>query len=441
MLRTPTNHADSKQGNQENSTPISQIHSFEHNLGWREELSMNSRKYLSAHARGGAIASKVDQQDAVALWICLKIASSHELCGLSINNDAHIACEQLEDLAIVDKDRRILISVKTAGISLKDLELEIQRLHARIRTTDSTCGMLAIVGTVNQKVSKAIANDSEYRQLISGKSQDEIGEISSEFLDRYGSSFTPSVTLKQFHNLDSDEFKAGIAQLLRRSLPIGDYTDARIDEIILSLSAQFSKARRERSIVHLSKVMEEVSQLSSNPYARQAFSGIPYDKSAAGYVVNKEKETELSSVSRNTNKVERKERARFFKRHFLHALYWLLLGAPACLSCGHPLVANFCGLGLRGIACPSCNATPFITLFLACPCGSSITLLEQPDISNFTKFNQDIIQALNHTRCSHCGRQAIPEDNDIRIFQLNIPADDSLSVAESLHRLRTNNIN
>lgn len=402
---------------------------------------MKSGEFLSTHARGGAIASKVDQQDAVALWTCLKIASSDELCGLPIDKDAYVACEQLEDLAIVDKHQKILISVKTAGISLKELTSEIQRLNERITTTGSTCGMLAIVGTVNQKVSKAISNDLEYRQLIRGKSENEINAISSEFLDRYDSSFAPNVTLQQFHNLDSDEFKAGIAQLLRRSLPIGDYTDERIDEMINYLSTQFSKARRQRSIVHLHDVMNEVSKLSSNPYARQAFSGIPYQKSATGYILDKEKSEKLIDIHRNTFKVRRKAHARFFKRHFLHALYWFLFGAPACLSCGHPLLGNFCGLGLHGIVCPSCNTTPFITLFLACPCGSSIILLEQPDISDFTNLNLDIINALNHTTCSRCGRHATPEDNDIRLFQLNIPASDSLSVTESLRQLRINNNN
>ena len=390
--------------------------------------------YLSSHARGGAIASKVDQQDAVALWLSLDLFRSSEHLGFSSGTEITVACEQNEDLCISGDMRRVMVSVKNSNLGTKEFKDELKRLAGLVTAQNAAVSMIALVGPVDKTLTQAVKHDQEYRSLIQGKSAAEINNVRKEFDSKYGDFFNANVILQQFPELDADAFKAGIAQLLRRALPISDYSDDRIDGQIIFLTARFASARRQRGTVSLNDVAQDVLSLASNPLARAVLKGSPYKRSSTGYVPDRARESELRDVYSQTIRAQRAALRDFRKRHFWHAVAWLIIGAPGCHACGHPLLANFSGLGRLGIACPDCGASPFITLYLACPCGHALTLLEQPPIDDFAAFNLAMLTAVRGLTCEKCGRDASYEDLDLRIFQLNIPADTTITVVEALQK-------
>ncbi len=396
---------------------------------------LSPRDYLDPHSRGGFIASKVDQQDAAALWLALELLHSPEHLGFNQETDIYLACEQNEDLCFSGDQRRVMVSVKNTNMTIGELATELKRLAKLVAAKDGDLAVLAFIGAVDRKIIEAIKRDEEYRNLIQGKSLVESSHIKNEFEEKYEGLFSSDVLLRSFPELDSDAFSAGISQLLRRALPINDYSDKRIKDQILFLSARIACARRKRGTVKLSDLAKDVLLLVSNPVTRGILKGFPYKLDSRGYVLDRARANEISILVGETQQAQRSTLIKFRKRHFWHALGWLIFGAPVCKNCGHPLLANLCGLGKLGIACPDCGATPFITFYLACPCGEALLLLEQPPLDDFSAFNLALLASVANLKCGKCGRSASYEDLDLRVFQMNIPADDTVTVTKALSNL------
>lgn len=391
--------------------------------------------YLDPHSRGGFIASKVDQQDAVALWLAMELFHSPERLGFDRETDLYLDCEQNEDLCFSGAQRRVVVSVKNTNMTIGEFAAELERLSTLVAMKEADLALLAFIGAVDRKIVEAIKRDEEYRSLVQEKSFVESVHIKKEFDEKYEGVFSSDVLLRQFPELDADAFTAGISQLLRRALPISDYSDERIESQIIFLSARIARARRKRGTVRLSELAEDVLSLVSNPMTRGILKGLPYKLDSAGYVLDRARANEIFFLHRKTQQAQRSTLRKFRKRHFWHALGWLMFGAPVCQNCSHPLLANLCGLGKLGIACPDCGATPFVTLYLACPCGEALLLLDQPPLDDFSAFNLALIASVSDLKCGKCGRSASYEDLDLRVFQLNIPADDTVTVTEALKNL------
>ncbi|ETI83181.1 MAG: hypothetical protein Q618_VCMC00001G0762 [Varibaculum cambriense DORA_20] len=186
---------------------------------------MSPSDYFDPHSRGGFIASKVDQQDAAALWLALELFHSPECLGFDRETDLYLDCEQNEDLCFSGAQRRVMVSVKNTNMTVGEFTAELQRLSTLVAAKKADLTLLAFIGAVDRKIVEAIKRDEEYRSLIQGKSLVESIHIKKEFDKKYKGVFSSDVRLRQFPELDADAFRAGISQLLRRALPISDYSD------------------------------------------------------------------------------------------------------------------------------------------------------------------------------------------------------------------------
>ncbi|MCA1704857.1 MAG: hypothetical protein LC808_16960, partial [Actinobacteria bacterium] len=147
-----------------------------------------------------------------------------------------------------------------------------------------------------------------------------------------------------------------------------------------------------------------------------------YIKTKFGYLRDEERRAEIKGewliVMTFARKLMKEWRRKTFWLRFKNS--GLVRPAVSCISCGHPLNANY--NGRKGLACPRCGYNPYVTAFYACDCGSGAVLIRQPDISAFALV-RDIYRVLREKeiRCTGCDESPRPEKLLQRMFILPIP--------------------
>ena len=98
-----------------------------------------------------------------------------------------------------------------------------------------------------------------------------------------------------------------------------------------------------------------------------------------------------------------------------------IFSAKSCPECGHPMMANF--MGLRGIACPDCGFTPYVTMFIFCECGSYEVVKTQPELTDDKqiKYLKEFFDKRESDICCGCGQKLIDESVMERIFYAPVP--------------------
>lgn len=381
--------------------------------------------HFSKHAMGGVIASKVDQQDAVAIYCALKLIADHNLFGMQFSSNALVELEQQEDVHLKDEKTTVLISVKSSEMAKGAFENEVERLAQLVISSSVSMAVFTSIDAKGATFRKMREELDRLDRLLENKSSSERAKILAEFQDVYGPFPVKEVKLASVADLDSTQFSAEMASLLRRCLPIADYTDERVVSAIDILRLKFAEARRVRGSVQVSEVRDAIFAAFANPMEVVAFEGMPYVLHADGYHIDREQMEAISKIQTSVHSARSEVLNRFRKSHAWTAFKWFAYSAaPPCRECSHPMMANIFGLGARGIACPQCGFTPFVSLFYACSCGAGTLLLEQPLLSDFHAFNAERLARLSNFSCSKCGAGAVLEEASIRLFQLNIPASD-----------------
>lgn len=381
---------------------------------------------LDRASGAGAVTSRIDHQDAVAVLVALNFLAGEEMFGIRIEKPEGVVlhCEGRDDLELVTPSTRCLISVKAQSGTLSLIRSEFVRLSAR-RFPDpsrkSSCA-LALVGPQPPQLVTFADQLEEVRSLTEHRSPSEIDEIYSAFCQRWPG--ISRATLTDFYimlnspRLHAQEYMAVAIHLLRNVAPLTDYTDDRALLLVSDLSQRFAKARMARGSVTLTEIQDLIVGFAlplefvviANAYVRTTY-GYLRDPDALKPLKREERDlrTAMKHAMRRYRRATRKWR-----------LMAALLGPVRCIACNHPLMANLLGWTRRGIACPDCGFNPFVSFFYACTCCHPVFLVGQPP-TDLVDTATAINQAFNERICENCGTRLRPERLQTRVFQANIP--------------------
>jgi DNA-directed RNA polymerase subunit RPC12/RpoP len=374
----------------------------------------------------GAVASRIDHQDAVAVLVILRCLAGEQIFGLTVDepNGVILHCEGLDDLELVTPKARCLISVKALSANTTLIASEYSRLSARSFQDSSRSHSVALVliGPQRSQIVSLADQMEKARSLLAHRESGEAQEVLAGFHKRW-----PQIrvsALNDFHlaigwpRLHSGEYTAVAAQLLRKMAPLTDYTDDRVNFILLELGGRFAQARHARSSVALAELRDRIFSFAmpievitlAHEYVRTKYGYLPHPE------IRRLLEGEAGDVRSAVRHAMRRYRKNTRMRRFVA----ISRGPVNCIACNGPLMANLWGWRARGIACSHCGFSPFISLFYACTCGRPILLIAQPPLDPV-----DIAVSLRHeaeaARCDHCGKKPKLERLQTRIFQLNIP--------------------
>ncbi len=382
--------------------------------------------WFDRSARGGAIASRVDHQDAVAVLIALRILAGEEIFGLGPTEPYGVVlhCEGRDDLEIVTPDTHCVASVKAQSSSLALVSQEYSRISTS-RSPDhsrQSSFALILVGPQPTDVTSLADYLEEARSLLANRHGQEAEGIRADFHKRWpqleGTSpdeFYLEVGLPRLYSLN---YTAIAVQMLRRIASLTDYTDDRAMLLLSDLTTRMAKARSARGSVTLSQIRDSIFDfalplsLVTLPHA--------YVRTKYGYMQHPGISQLLEQESRDVLDAVRVAMRRYRRATRKHRIAALLAGPVRCISCDGPFMANMYGWTRRGIACSRCGFSPYISLFYACTCRHPLLLLAQPPLE-LVDVAVSIRRAIEALRCEHCGEKPRPERLQTRIFQLNVP--------------------
>ncbi len=351
---------------------------------------------------GGFIASKIDEQDGVAVRLILEILAEMVAKEVdpSVIGTMRISCEVGDDIMIFDDDHLRLISVKNSALTPRQVVEESMRLTARLSSLQpraATLRVLCIVGETPIETSKMSSSLDDLRRVLSsavdeGKTvadwqaanQVVVQRETKAKRDRPGKpkrtvqiDGPETFMIKSFtHRMDTEQTKADVSRLFRKIIPLTDFSDQRVDAIYRDMVATLGETRRARGTLSISDVTRLLREVVLPPRVQAELSAHRLTK--YGYSIDprvaKTLEEDFSHVRTASKRAAKR------MRHALRGglLADLLRGPVRCIECGHPLTANFGGFGSRGLACSSCGFAPFLSILYACVCGEPCLVVDQP---------------------------------------------------------------
>jgi hypothetical protein len=377
-------------------------------------------------AAAGAITSRIDQQDAAAALLALRLLAGENVFGIKVQDpsQAVLHCEGRDDLELVTTTTRCLISVKTKSAEVELIADEYSRLTAR-SFGDSTRNQryaLVIIGPQPAAVATFANQLEQAKFLVEHRDAIEANEVYAGFSARWPQ--VPQSVINHFYialdipTLQSKEYQAVAVRLLRQIAPLTDYTDTRANFILSELDIKFRNARLSRSSVTLTEVRDAIFSFVvprevvtlADEYVRTRYGYLPHPQIKAE--LEREKAIARSAIRYALQRYRRATRK--------HRMLGSLIGPIKCIACNGPLMANWLGWGSRGIACSHCGFAPYISLFYACTCGRPILLVAQPPI-DILDTAISIRRAANTVRCQNCGQSPRLERLETRVFRLSIP--------------------
>lgn len=383
--------------------------------------------FFDKAASAGSLTSRIDHQDAVGVLIALELLAGESIAGVSCSDidGAVIHCEGVDDLEVVDRTARCLISVKNRPLAPPAIAAEFARLGERQyddRSRVSSMAVALIGGQPDQTVS-LVDKFGKLRSLLADRTGAEAAAVLSDFLqanEEFRSIPVDSCYLLAHYNiLHTREFDAIMAHLLRHVAPFTDYTDHRVAQAAAGLVSRFARARHARGSVTLREIRDSLNvaalpiELHLDPTS--------YVRTAYGYVRHPMIEEALAVERRDVRAAARYAMKRY-RRAWKIFPFAPLIKWPSpvgCIVCDHPLIANLGGYTSRGLACPDCGFSPFATLFYACSCGRPIPLVRQPSMDGAEVLSE--IKSGMNTPCEHCGQRPKHERILVRAFGLGIP--------------------
>ncbi len=382
---------------------------------------------------GGKNNSKIDSQDSVAAILAVEQMNALDIFDLGCHiSDFCVKCEGDEDIEIFNQEEHIYIQVKSAEISattffsILDDFMDIENNNSE---TINYYVLLLFDNNLKVENKKIIERMDDYVQVFinnyetSEKKLKVKNELIEEFkLEDYREIIDRLRIISRPLLRSSDDTEAIFARTMRLYYSIRDAGDCIMSDLYEQLTARFAEARRQRGAVSKSELEIILNRsLCRNTYFSSLALMEGYKRIENGYIKDQELNWKLSEIARGYNLARKKLLKGWRKSHYKEVLISILAGAKSCPQCGHPMMANFYGLG--GIACPDCGFSPYVTMFSFCECGEFEVIKAQPDFSaeSQIKYIQEYINSRKDSLCKKCGREIFDEYFEQRIFYAPIP--------------------
>lgn len=388
--------------------------------------------YNSKSKTGGRINSKIDNQDSVSAIYAIEQLNNPDIFNFGISiDDFSIKCEGNDDIEIINNDYHIFIQVKSSNISNAEF----------IKTMDS---FLNNYNMYKEKECFFVISSFESIKL----NNKNFTERLHDYINVYHNQFE-TISLKQkiketllsdfciekyqeiINHLtvdtrplfrDNKDTKAIFARYLRLAYGFKDHGEKSIDNLFILITNKFAELRRNRNFIDKSSIEAMLGkELCRSSYLSGMSLALGYTRTEDGYVKDKDLISKRDSIELGAKKASKTILSNWRKAYFKEFLISSLLGAKRCPKCGHPMIANI--NGLRGIACPDCGYTPYVTMITFCECGEYEVVKTQPELTDDKIFNylNDFFSDTNNTYCKSCKRELLDDCVEDRIMLLSIP--------------------
>lgn len=378
-----------------------------------------SDRYFSQHARGGAIASRIESQDSAAAILCIE-ALSGSLQGVpqpTAVENVVLYCEGLEDLEFNWPSGRLFVSVKDQllTMSLVRSHLESIAKHQNyLAAPDDERILLCGLRGCDSQVSSFIEDRQHLAaRVLHSEAREAIDEFEKKWRVPSWLAIMTTIDDRDMRR-DSAQAQATFATAMRSAFPLTSCTDRHLSVIREDLAAlTFAPARRQRNALPLYELyLTLLERLAPDEIAlvQSEFQSTPF-----GYL----HDPDLANTLRSERSIVLRARRRALRAWRRHTFVERLTPRIGCLVCNHPMMGAL--NGRSGYVCPQCNYVPFGTLFYACDCGQPLLLVSQPEIEGVGLFGQAISAARESARtCDKCSSVVDERRLDSRLFWLPI---------------------
>lgn len=306
--------------------------------------------HLSKASRGGYIASRIDQQDGVAVLLMLMAACGYIGLPREEFETASISFEVYDDISLHYGERSHIVSVKTSPMDKAALAREFSRLKSR-ESLGSSRLILAIVGA-QTKDSVSLRRSLEEIQSLSA-APDGVSAVKEWVQSNPGFPDPLTCSVMHFPERDTQEFLAQAVRLMRMLVPLMQYTDDVAEVIIDGMLDACGRLRRRRGTIEARELFRPLSELAVP--AVFAFGSVDgYVKTRYGYLRDSERRRREREEALRVVAAQKEAMGRYRRATRGFRLRAMMLGPIQCISCGGPLMANMYGYTGQGIAGSSC---------------------------------------------------------------------------------------
>lgn len=388
--------------------------------------------YQDKNKIGGKINSKIDNQDSFASVISVEQLNESDIFGFGCKiDDFCIKCEGDEDVEIFNNEDHIYIQVKSSQIRKGDFVKILDRF-IEIDSDEKATKNYFVIATFEKIVidNKDIIEqfDDYYKVFINEyETNDKKKRVRNELIERFGlQKYSVMIDRIRFKYRplfrDAKDTVAIFSKTLRLYYKCRGISEDTINELFASLNALLGVARRERGSVSRGELEKIINKELSHftPFSKLSLQ-MGYKKIENGYIKDEEANSKITSISRGFRKAKQKLFAGWRKAYFKEFLLSFFIGAKSCPQCGHPMMANI--NGLKGIACPDCGFTPYVTMLAFCECGYFETIKNQPEIDDeaHIRYIRDYFNGKEDNLCPKCGRYLYDDNFEDRVFYAPIP--------------------
>lgn len=387
--------------------------------------------YYDKKNTGGKTTSKIEHQDSVAAIYALEQLLSPDIFNFGVHiNDFCIQCEGEEDIEIFNEEVHIYVQLKSSPINKKTF-FEILDYFSDI-SKNADVDSYFVIATFNpilfdRKNFKEYLND--YINVLSNhyESEDKIKKVRAELIRTFSLSKYEEIIDKirvEERPLfrDGKDTKAIFERTLRLNYCFKDPGNVITEALYSNLTDTFAKLRRQRDYIPKSDIEVAVNSAISKGSALSGLSlAMGYSKAENGYKKSKQTQQKLDLLITGYEKAKRSVMREWRNAYKKDLIINCIFGAKNCPECGHPMMANF--MGIRGIACPDCGFTPYVTMFIFCECGSYEVVKTQPELTDDKqiKYLKEFFDKRESDICCGCGQKLIDESVMERIFYAPVP--------------------
>lgn len=383
--------------------------------------------YFSKQMQGGKINSMISNQDSLAAIYAIEQLNNPDIFDFGIKIiDFSVQCETEDDICIVNKEYKIFIQVKSGRLLQKEFYKVLDKFcNLGINESRQLFFVLVIFENFTVKGRSVPELFDDYRKIFSDPNEtqekkncvkDELVSILS--LEKYVDILDKLRIIRRPLFRDDRDVPAVFSRYLRLAYGFKNQKEFLITNVYNELIAEIEKQRRNRGFI--SKETIEII-IGKNLVKDTPFNGLDlmvgYEKVKNGYI--KKTDKKLTEFEWGRNRAIRNIYKDWRKAYWKEFLISMLLSAKRCPECGHPMLANMCGM--FGIACPDCGYTPYVTVFSFCDCGNYEVIKGQPEL-----IDSKILTYINEfytyeRRCKKCNRVIADEYAELRVLLMPIP--------------------
>jgi hypothetical protein len=383
-------------------------------------------RLFGAQALGGWYASFIEAQDSVATFWLLEAISgeAHPLLEDVEVQNARIVCEWQDDLELHWDSGRIYCQVKNEVLSLAHVKTICDHFNYLLQQPHDppVVGFrISALAGLAKSIRHLPEQLGQLQHAWPHRSQTDGSRILSAFVTRWGIPSSVALILDidtRDLRRDSSVARDLFAALLRRSLPVQDFTDQRISQLYRELGNLLATTRRSRTSESVADAFRQLLMRFLPDHL--ATYEIDYVTTAYGYIKDPERTAYLRAESRLVRRAWRRIHLRWARHISKYVLIDLVFGGVRCPACHHAMIANY--FGLRGIACPRCGYQPYLTIAYVCDCAEMVTIEKQPLLDKVRLFGLAIERLRdNSITCESCGRGALLEKLATRLAMIRFP--------------------